>query len=101
MAAIITLLTDFGQRDSYVAEMKGVLLCALPTAQIVDITHGIPRGNIFAAQYVLSRTWQRFPNGTVHLVVVDPGVGSERRAIAALNGEHRFVGPDNGEIGRA
>jgi len=98
MAAIITLLTDFGQRDSYVAEMKGVLLCALPTAQIVDITHGIPRGNVFAAQYVLGRTWQRFPNGTVHLVVVDPGVGSERRAIAALNGEHRFIGPDNGVL---
>ncbi|MBI3983612.1 MAG: SAM-dependent chlorinase/fluorinase [Gemmatimonadetes bacterium] len=96
MTAIITLLTDFGQRDSYVAEMKGVVLSALPAAQIVDVTHDIAPGNIFAAQYVLGRTWQRFPPGTVHVVVVDPTVGTKRRVIAAAAREHLFVAPDNG-----
>lgn len=96
MTAIITLLTDFGQRDSYVAELKGVLLSAAPDARIVDITHEIAQGNIFAAQYVLGRTWQRFPAGTVHLAVVDPTVGTRRRIIAAANHGHCFVAPDNG-----
>lgn len=96
MTAIITLLTDFGQRDSYVAEMKAVLLSAVPDAQIVDVTHEVPPGDITAAQYLLARTWHRFPDGTVHLAVVDPGVGSARRAIAAASQEHRFVAPDNG-----
>jgi len=94
--AIITLLTDFGQRDSYVAEMKGVMLSALPGATIVDITHDVPRGNIFAAQYVLGRTWRRFPTRTVHVVVVDPTVGTQRRAIAVQHDDHHFVAPDNG-----
>jgi S-adenosylmethionine hydrolase len=93
---IITLLTDYGLRDSYVAELKGALLSALPGALIVDITHEIPRGNIFAAQYVLGRAWSRFPGGTVHVAVVDPTVGTQRRAIAALYRGHRFVAPDNG-----
>jgi hypothetical protein len=96
VTAIITLLTDFGQRDSYVAEVKGVLLSAAPGVQIVDITHEIAPGNIFAAQYVLGRTWQRFPPGTVHLAVVDPTVGTRRRIIAAMHHQHRFVAPDNG-----
>ncbi|HXV87177.1 MAG TPA: SAM-dependent chlorinase/fluorinase [Gemmatimonadales bacterium] len=94
--AIITLLTDFGWRDSYVAEMKGVILAATPHAQLVDVSHDVPRGNIFAAQYLLARVWPRFPPHTVHLVVVDPTVGTQRRALAADQGGHRFVGPDNG-----
>jgi S-adenosyl-L-methionine hydrolase (adenosine-forming) len=92
----VTLLTDFGTRDSYVAEMKGVLLTGAPAATLVDVTHEIPAGDIRAAAYVLSRTWSRFPDGTVHLVVVDPGVGSSRAALALSAGSHFFVGPDNG-----
>jgi S-adenosylmethionine hydrolase len=93
---IITLLTDFGTRDSYVAEVKGVLLTRAPSAVLVDVTHEIPPGDVLAAQYVLERTWPRFPAGTVHLAVVDPGVGSERRALAAAAEGHGFIAPDNG-----
>jgi S-adenosyl-L-methionine hydrolase (adenosine-forming) len=94
--SIITLLTDFGTTDSYVAEVKGVLLSRAPATTLVDITHDVPPGNVRAGQYLLSRAWPRFPAGTVHLVVVDPGVGTDRRALAAQAGGHRFVGPDNG-----
>jgi S-adenosyl-L-methionine hydrolase (adenosine-forming) len=93
---IITLLTDFGSADSYVAEVKGVLLSRAPTATLVDVAHDVPPGNVRAAQYLLARVWPRFPAGTVHLVVVDPGVGTSRRALAAQAGGHGFVGPDNG-----
>ncbi len=95
MPAIITLLTDYGSGDSYVAELKAVLL-SRAVATLVDVTHQIPPGDVPAAQYVLSRVWHRFPPGTVHLVVVDPGVGTGRRALAAEAGGHRFVAPDNG-----
>jgi S-adenosyl-L-methionine hydrolase (adenosine-forming) len=94
--AIITLLTDFGTRDSYVAEVKGVLLLAAPGAVLVDVTHDIPPGDVRAAGFVLSRVWHRFPVGTVHLAVVDPGVGTARRALAAETERHFFVVPDNG-----
>ena len=94
--AIITLLTDFRTVDSYVAEVKAVLLSCAPDATLVDITHHVPPGDVRAAQYLLSRTWRRFPEGTTHLGVVDPGVGSARRAIAAHHASHRFVAPDNG-----
>ena len=94
--SIITLLTDFGISDSYVAEMKGVLLSRAPAATLIDITHDIPPGGIRAAAYVLGRTWPRFPIGTVHLAVVDPGVGSARAALAMGARDHCFVGPDNG-----
>jgi S-adenosylmethionine hydrolase len=93
---IITLLTDFGSADSYVAEVKGVLLGRAPGATLVDVTHQIPPGDILAAQYVLARAWHRFPEGTVHVAVVDPGVGTARRALAARARGHHFVGPDNG-----
>lgn len=96
MAAVVTLLTDFGYQDSYVAEMKAVLLSAAPSLCLVDVTHEVAPGDVLAAQYLLSRTWFRFPAGTVHLAVVDPGVGTKRRAIAAGSGGHYFVGPDNG-----
>jgi S-adenosyl-L-methionine hydrolase (adenosine-forming) len=93
---LITLLTDFGTADSYVAEMKAALLGAVPQATLVDLTHAVPPGDLRAAAYLLGRTWHRFPQGTVHLAVVDPGVGTARAALAFAAGGHWFVGPDNG-----
>lgn len=94
--ALITLLTDFGLSDSYVAEVKAVLLSRAPGATLVDITHQVSPGDVRAGQYLLARAWQRFPAGTVHLAIVDPGVGTSRRALAAAAGGHWFVAPDNG-----
>jgi S-adenosylmethionine hydrolase len=96
MATLITLLTDFGDADSYVGEMKGVLLSQVHGAALVDVTHQVPPGDVRAAQYILSRVWHRFPQGSVHLAVVDPGVGTARRALAASTAGHFFVAPDNG-----
>src|SRR5213592_4791127 len=96
MATLITLLTDFGLADSYVGEVKGVLLSQVHGAALLDITHQVPPGDVRAAQYVLSRVWYRFPQGSVHLAVVDPGVGTARRALAASAAGHFFVAPDNG-----
>jgi hypothetical protein len=96
MSPIVTLLTDFGSADSYVGEVKGALLSLAPLAVVVDITHDIAPGDIASASYVLGRVWRTFPAGTVHLAVVDPGVGTRRRALAADVGGHRFVAPDNG-----
>src|SRR3972149_6436363 len=96
MAPLITLLTDFGTADSYVGEVKGVLLSRVHGAQLVDITHQAPPGDIRAGQYILSRVWHRFPQGAVHLAVIDPGVGTERRALAVEAEGHYFVAPDNG-----
>ncbi len=93
---LITLLTDFGTSDSYVAEVKGTLLSRAPEATLVDVTHGLVPGDIRAAAYLLGRAWHRFPAGTVHLVVVDPGVGTDRAALALSARGHHFVGPDNG-----
>ena len=94
--SIITILTDFGSSDSYVAEVKAALLSYAPGATLVDVSHAVPPGDVRAGQYLLSRTWGRFPIGTVHLAVIDPGVGTPRRALAAQVSGHRFVGPDNG-----
>src|SRR5574341_365844 len=96
MPPLITLLTDFGLADSYVAEVKAVLASQSHSAQLIDVTHFIPPGDLRAGQYVLSRVWHRFPPGTVHLVVIDPGVGTPRRALAAEAAGHYFVAPDNG-----
>jgi len=96
MPAIITLLTDFGTTDSYVGEVRAVLASQANPALLVDITHEVPPGDIRAAQYIFSRVWHRFPRGTVHLVVVDPGVGTARRALAAETAGQFFVAPDNG-----
>ncbi|MGH7516264.1 MAG: SAM hydrolase/SAM-dependent halogenase family protein [Gemmatimonadales bacterium] len=93
---IITLLTDFGTRDAYVGELRGVLLTRAPGAVLADITHDIAPGDVRAAAYVLGRTWPKFPAGTVHLAVVDPGVGGARAALAIRSAGHHFVGPDNG-----
>ena len=92
----ITLLTDFGTTDSYVAEVKGTLLAIAPGAILVDVTHSVPPGDVRAGAYLLGRVWHRFPAGTVHLAVVDPGVGTERAALALATRGHYFVGPDNG-----
>ncbi len=93
---IVTLLTDFGTTDSYVAETKAALLRRANGAVLVDITHAVPPGDIRAGAYLLGRSWHHFPTGTVHLAVVDPGVGTERAALAIAAHGHRFVGPDNG-----
>ena len=93
---LVTLLTDFGTSDSYVAEVKGALLSAEPALTVVDVTHAVPPGDVRAGAYLLSRAWHRFPPGTTHLAVVDPGVGTERAALAIAAHGHYFVGPDNG-----
>lgn len=94
--AIITLLTDFGLQDSYAAEMKGRILSAHPAAVLVDVTHEISAGAIRQGAWILSRSWSAFPQSTIHVAVVDPGVGSKRRGVAARAHGHFFVGPDNG-----
>ncbi|SHF57529.1 hypothetical protein SAMN02745206_02261 [Desulfacinum infernum DSM 9756] len=96
MAPVITLLTDFGLQDGYVAAMKGVLLGIVPEARIVDITHLIPPQDVRWGAYVLKSCYADFPSGTVHVAVVDPGVGTDRRAVAVRTPRHLFVGPDNG-----
>src|SRR2546428_10768004 len=93
---IITLLTDFGTVDSYVAEVKAEILSRVPDVTLVDVSHDVPPGDVRAAQYLLSRAWKRFPVGTIHLAIVDPAVGTERRALAAGAGGHRVLAPDNG-----
>jgi S-adenosyl-L-methionine hydrolase (adenosine-forming) len=93
---IVTLLTDFGLADSYVGEVKGAILSRAPEATLVDISHRVAPGDVRAAQYLLGRAWAYFPRGTVHLAVVDPGVGTERRALAAEHAGHYFLAPDNG-----
>jgi S-adenosylmethionine hydrolase len=98
MPAIITLLTDYGTRDSYLAEVKGVLMAGAPGAALVDVTHDLAPGDLRAARYLLGRVWERFPRGTVHFVVVDPDVGTERRALAAEARGRFFVAPDNGVL---
>jgi S-adenosylmethionine hydrolase len=101
MRPIITLLTDFGTVDGYVGEMKGVLLSGAPEAQIVDITHDIAPQDVERARLTLARVWRRFPRGTIHVVVVDPGVGSARDAIAVSSDGYYLVGPDNGALSAA
>jgi S-adenosylmethionine hydrolase len=98
-SGIITLLTDFGLDDAYVGTVKGVLLTINPTARLVDLTHTVPPQDVGRAALLLESAWRFFPAGTVHLAVVDPGVGSPRRAIAVAAGGHYFVGPDNGLLG--
>lgn len=91
-----TLLTDFGTRDGYVAAMKGVIVAIAPSSLIDDASHDIPQGDILAAAFALRRYWRLYPPGTVHVVVIDPGVGTERGAIALAAENRLFVGPDNG-----
>jgi len=95
---VIALLTDFGTRDHYVGAMKGVALGICPDAVFVDITHDIAPHDVLAAALELAASYRYFPAGTIFVVVVDPGVGSGRRAIAAEGGGCRFVAPDNGVL---
>jgi S-adenosylmethionine hydrolase len=95
---IITLLTDFGENDSYVGAMKGVLLSIAPTAQLVDISHQVNPQDVQQAAGILSAVYKHFPPRTVHLIVVDPGVGTDRRPIAVQTTRGRFVAPDNGVL---
>jgi hypothetical protein len=94
--AIVTLLTDFGERDFFVGAMKGVILTINRNATIVDISHEIPPQAVEEAAFVLKAAYLHFPPGTIHVAVVDPGVGGTRRPILVDAGSHLFVGPDNG-----
>jgi len=93
---IITLLTDFTETDGYVGIMKGVILGLAPAARIVDLSHDMPPQNVLQAALTLGRCAPYFPEGTIHVGVIDPGVGTERRGMAARIGRQYFVGPDNG-----
>jgi S-adenosylmethionine hydrolase len=95
-SGIITLLTDFGLIDPYIAMMKGVILSINIDARIVDITHSINTGSIFQAAHILAETFKYFPAGSIHVAVIDPGVGSNRKPIALETENHFFIGPDNG-----
>src|SRR5262245_46028860 len=93
---LVTLTTDFGLRDSFAGTMKGVILGACPDAVVVDLTHDVQRHDILEAQLALEAAHRFFPADTVHLAVVDPGVGGPRRALAVRAGGQWYVGPDNG-----
>ena len=93
---LITLLTDFGDRDSFVASMKGVILTINPHATIVDLSHHVPPHSVEEAAYLLKSCYRFFPEGTVHVAVVDPGVGSARRPLIAQSARYFFLAPDNG-----
>lgn len=95
-SGIITLLTDFGNADGFVGAMKGVILGIHPHARIVDLTHEVAPQNISAASFLLAAHFKYFPRGTVHVAVVDPGVGTARKALACYWREHYFIAPDNG-----
>lgn len=93
---LITLTTDFGYKDPFAGMMKGVIYSINDSAVIVDISHGIEGQNILEGAFIISNAYRYFPLGTVHLVVVDPGVGSNRRPLLIYSSGHYFVGPDNG-----
>src|SRR5262249_37832649 len=96
MRPVIALLSDFGSRDHYVGSMKGVILTICPDVTIVDITHEIEPHDVMSGALQLAAAFRCYPPGTIFLAVVDPGVGSARRGIAAEAGDYRFIAPDNG-----
>ena len=96
MLGTVTLTTDFGTGDPYVGAIKGVLLSTSPQIQLIDLSHDVPPQDILAGAYLLQHAAVEFPAGTVHLAVVDPGVGSARRALVVDAGGYHWVGPDNG-----
>ena len=96
MKRIITLTTDFGLDDYYVGAMKGVILGINPDTQIIDITHSIPKYDVIKAAFTARNIYPYFPKGTIHVVVVDPGVGGKRKPIALHSEQGIFIGPDNG-----
>ena len=97
---IITLTTDFGTRDGYVGAMKGTIARIAPEARILDIAHDVPRGDIAYAAWVIATSAVEFPHGSIHVVVVDPGVGGSRREVIVHASGQWFVGPDNGVFAR-
>ena len=101
MRPIITLLSDFGTADGYVAEVKGTMLSRAPESVIVDVAHDVPAHDIEAGRLAIARYWRKFPSGTVHFAVVDPGVGSARRPLAVESDGRYLVGPDNGLLSPA
>jgi S-adenosyl-L-methionine hydrolase (adenosine-forming) len=101
MTPLVTLLTDFGTADGYVGEVKGVLASLAPFVSVVDIAHDVAPHDIEGARLALARYWRRFPEGTVHVVVVDPGVGGGRAALAMESEGRLLVGPDNGVLSPA
>jgi S-adenosylmethionine hydrolase len=101
MNPIIALITDFGTADGYVGEVKGVLLSQAPGSVIVDIAHDMPPQDIDHARLTIARVWRRFPSGVIFVVVVDPGVGSSRAALAVASDGRFLVGPDNGVLSPA
>ncbi len=96
--SILTLLTDFGTQDTYVGVMKGVIFGICPTVTVVDLTHDVAPQDIVAGRFHLQCAYPYFPSNTVHLVVIDPGVGSDRRSIAFATADGIFIGPDNGVL---
>ena len=98
MAAIITLTTDFGYADGYVAVMKGVILGINPDARLVDITHSVRPQDISSTAFVIGNVYRSFPEGTIHLVVIDPGVGTRRKPLILKTPFAYFIAPDNGVL---
>ena len=92
----MTFLTDFGSTDNYVGVVKGAILSIAPDARVVDLTHSVPPQDILRGAFLIGSAWQTFPFGTIHLAVVDPGVGTKRRPILLWGHGHYFIGPDNG-----
>ncbi|MCS7064996.1 MAG: SAM-dependent chlorinase/fluorinase, partial [Fimbriimonadales bacterium] len=101
MSRVIGLLTDYGYQDSYVAQMKAVLMRMAPTATLFDITHGVPEGNRRSGAYLLMTAVPHLPENTLIVAVVDPGVGTERRAVAVQASRHLYIAPDNGLLSLA
>jgi S-adenosyl-L-methionine hydrolase (adenosine-forming) len=99
-SSLITLTTDFGEGSRYVAAMKGVILSINPRVRVVDISHGVPHQDVHRGAIVLAETVPFFPTGTIHVAVVDPGVGTARPIVYAEIGGQRFVAPDNGLLSR-
>lgn len=97
---IITLTTDFGHLDNYVGQMKGAALAVEPDARLVDLCHNVPAHDVGAGAYLLETGYAAFPKGTIHVAVVDPGVGTERRMLAVRAGQFFFLAPDNGLLTR-
>src|SRR5256885_3967575 len=95
-SGIVTLLTDFGIEDGYVGAMKGAILAVNRSAAVVDLTHAVRPFNVLQGAFLLDSAWRSFPLGSIHVAVVDPGVGTQRKAIAFRSAGHYFVGPDNG-----
>ena len=95
---VISLLTDFGLQDEYVGVMKGVILSINPDAHLIDITHNITRHDVRQAAIAINASFRYFPRGSIHVIVVDPGVGGKRKVICLKQEGHFFVAPDNGVL---